>query len=68
MFFIDTCFNMTMSLSFLSQDMRTVDPNFVKLFKLAQMTIEYLLVSEQSISNISDNIIMKYMIVAPRIS
>ena len=26
-------------------DMRTVDPNFVKLFKLAQLIIEYLIVS-----------------------
>jgi hypothetical protein len=27
------------------QDLNTVDPNFVKLYKLAQLTIEYLLVS-----------------------
>ena len=29
---------------YLFQDTRMVDPNFIKLFKLAQLTIEYLLV------------------------
>ena len=27
------------------QDVRTIDPNFIKLYKLAQLIIEYLLVS-----------------------
>lgn len=27
------------------QDVRMVDPNFIKIFKLAQLSIEYLLVS-----------------------
>jgi hypothetical protein len=27
------------------KDTRTMDPNFVKLYKMAQLTIEYLLVS-----------------------
>ena len=29
------------------QDLRTVEPNYIKLFKLAQLIIEYLLVSFQ---------------------
>lgn len=29
----------------LFQDVRMVDPNFIKIFKLAQLSIEYLLVS-----------------------
>jgi len=29
------------------QDVRMVDPNFMKIFKLAQLSIEYLLVSEK---------------------
>lgn len=28
----------------ISQDTRTMDPNFLKLYKIAQLTIEYLLV------------------------
>jgi len=28
-----------------AQDMHSIDPNYVKLFQLAQLTIEYLLVS-----------------------
>jgi len=32
--------------------MRLVDPNFIKLFKLAQLTIEYLLVSCYSLNPI----------------
>ena len=31
----------------LLQDVRMVDPNFMKIFKLAQLSIEYLLVSEK---------------------
>ena len=33
------------TLFFIFQDVRLIDPNFLKLFKLAQLTIEYLLVS-----------------------
>lgn len=33
-------------------DIRTVDPNFVKLFKLAQLTIEYLLYSQEYLAGL----------------
>ncbi|BFZ00648.1 hypothetical protein BsWGS_03687 [Bradybaena similaris] len=33
-------------------DIRTVDPNFVKLFKLAQLTIEYLLHSQEFLATL----------------
>lgn len=33
-------------------DLRTVDPNFVKLFKLAQLTIEYLLHSQEYLTGV----------------
>ena len=44
--FINTCTGMCnlMIKYFFFQDLRMIDPNFVKLFKLAQLTIEYLLV------------------------
>jgi hypothetical protein len=37
--FTSTCYKLIISF----KDLRYVDPNYVKLFQLAQMTIEYLL-------------------------
>jgi hypothetical protein len=42
--FINTGMCNLMIKIFFFQDLRMIDPNFVKLFKLAQLTIEYLLV------------------------
>ena len=39
----------------LGSDQRPLDPNYIKLFKLAQLTIEYLLNSQQYLTNVIGN-------------
>ncbi|XP_048745463.2 cilium assembly protein DZIP1-like isoform X2 [Ostrea edulis] len=51
----DNIMNLTFCNIEAEMDVRMVDPNFIKLFKLAQLTIEYLLHSQEYLTGVVSN-------------